>query len=81
MSEESAANETNVQVDRLVSQPLRDAESNIGLALSRLSDMGPGGIQGWVGAWRHYKAIAQLMVKTRNLADEIERREKRRKTG
>lgn len=67
--------------DAPISQPLRDAERSIGLALSRLGGLQPGGIKGWPGTWRHYKAIAQLMVKVRHLADEIERHEKRRKDG
>jgi hypothetical protein len=65
------------ELDAFISQPLREAERKIGLALSRLSDIGPGGRNAWAGSWGHYKKIAQLMVKTRRLADEIERREMR----
>jgi hypothetical protein len=72
--------EKQVSVNRVpleceVSRPLRDAERLIGLSLSRLSDLGPGGIKAWPGAWGEYKRLAQLMVKTRALADCIEERE------
>jgi hypothetical protein len=67
------------KIVKSVSRPLRDAERSISLALSRLGDLGPGGIAGWPGSWREYKAIAQLMVKTRHLADEVEKREKLRR--
>ena len=64
-----------VPLECKVSRPLRDAERLIGLSLSRLSDMRPGGIKAWPGAWGEYKRLAQLMVKTRALADYIEERE------
>jgi len=54
-----------------ISDPLREAERSIGIALSRLNDRGVGGIRGWVGSIRDYKRIARLMIKTRSLADSV----------
>jgi len=67
----------SVMAGYIISGPLRDAERSIGLALSRLGKIKPGGIGAWVGAWDQYKSLARLMIKTRALADEIEEREGR----
>jgi hypothetical protein len=65
-----------VPLDCRVSGPLRDAERSIGLAVARLGQMGPGGGNAWIGAWGEYKRLSQLMIKTRALADKIERQER-----
>lgn len=72
-------------VKRIVSQqhdiaaPLREAETQIAIALARLSKLGPGGLAryGWAGSWAEYQKIAQLLCKTRALAELIEHRQRR----
>jgi len=72
-------------VERIVSQqhdiaaPLREAEAQIAIALSRLSRLGPGGLShyGWAGSWAEYQKIGQLLCKTRALAERIEHRQRR----
>lgn len=64
-----------VPLERRISDPLRDAERAIGLSLARMGAIGPGGRNAWVGAWQEYKKLAQLMLKTRALADKIQRME------
>lgn len=72
-------------VERIVSQqhdiaaPLREAEAQIAIALARLSKLGPGGLSryGWAGSWAEYQKIAQLLCKTRALAELIEHRQRR----
>jgi hypothetical protein len=61
-----------------ISAPLRDAERQIGIALARLGALGPGSNKAWVGALCEYKKLAGLLLKTRALAEQIERHEYRK---
>ena len=76
MTEQETKAAAEPPLDCRVSEPLREAERSIGLALARLGRIGPGGSKTWIGAWGEYKKLAQLMVKTRALADMIEQKER-----
>jgi len=59
-----------------VSAELRKAQQHIAIAFGKLGKLGPGGNKTWIGAWGEYQKLGQLLIKTQNLADRIEREEK-----